>query len=202
MKKYLALAFAAVLAIAALAGCSGTSNEAADTSASGITVDEQAKSISFPATATGYADGGSIHFLVNQEGSNAAKAYFTAAVTTREVYDALESIGATHGDNLTVEDADGIIEGSDLLITVNVDGTDYIPSDLVAGADNRESAPRFGGNVDANEDAATGCIYCTESCPLGITSDSAYQFKEPIEFAPTDAMPAAGTEVTVTMTLK
>ena len=207
MKKTVLLALVTVLSLAALAGCS-SNNEATDAATDtateaveGIVVDEAAKTVTIPATATGYSGESSIHFLVNENGSNAEKAYFTTAVTNHELFDALESLGATHGDNIAVEDTEGTIEGSDLKIEVIVDGTSYAPSDLVAGADARPDQPRFGGNIELNDEYGTGCLFCMESCSLGITSNAAYEYTEPMEFTPTDNMPAAGTPVTVVYTV-
>ena len=212
MKKHIALLFVAALALTLIAGCSGgqassssaaASSDAAASSeaASGIVVDTAAKTVTLPAVATGNTGESSIHFLVNENGGNAGKAHFTTAVTPRELYDALESIGAKHGDNIALDDKGGTIEGSDLKMTIAFDGKEFIPSDLVAGADGRTSQPRFGGNIGPNEEKGTGCMFCLESCSLGITSDAAYEYTEPMEFTPTADMPAAGTEVTFTLAL-
>ena len=163
--------------------------------------DADAKTVTIPAVATGYNGESSIHFLVNENGSNAEKAHFTTAVTNHELFDALESLGATHGDNIAVEDTEGTIEGSDLKIEVIVDGASYAPADLVAGADPRPDQPRFGGNIDLNDEYGTGCLFCMESCSLGITSNAAYEYTEPMEFTPTDNMPAANTPVTIVYTV-
>ncbi len=221
MKKRIALLFAAVFALTLIAGCAGgqasssaaassegASSEAASSeaaasaeAASGIVVDAAAKTVTIPAVATGNTGESSIHFLVNQDGGNAGKAHFTTAVTPRELYDALESIGAEHGDNIALDDKGGTIEGSDIKMTIAFDGKEFIPSELVAGADGRTSQPRFGGNIEPNEEMGTGCMFCLESCSLGITSDAAYEYTEPMEFTPTADMPAAGTEVTFTLAL-
>ncbi len=211
MKKSIVAALVTVMALFALAGCSSNSastdteaesTDAAATAATeGVVVDEAAKTVTFSATATGFDAESSIHFLVNENGSNAEKAFFTTTATNHDLFDALESLGATHGDNIAVEDTGGTIEGSDLKIEIIVDGTSYAPNELVAGSDLRPDQPRFGGNIDLNDEYGTGCLFCMESCSLGITSNAAYEYCEPMEFAPTDNMPAAGTEVTVVYTV-
>lgn len=195
------LALAACSAPASSSSSSAASSSAMSAAASALVVDEAAKTVSFPAVATGYTGESSIHFLVNENGSNADKAHFLTTVTSRELYDALESIGATHGDNIAIDDTEGTIEGSDLDLSIEFDNKTYSPSELVEGEQGRASKPRFGGNIDINEEYATGCLFCLESCSLGITSDSAYEYTEPETFAPTDNMPAAGTEVMVTYAL-
>lgn len=204
MKKSIVLVFVTALALTMLAGCAGGAASSATSSAqdiTGLVVDTNAKTVKFPAVATGYTGESSIHFLVNDKGGNAGVAYFTSAITSRELFDALEQIGGTHGDNIAVSDTGGTIEGSDLKLTISFDGKDFSPSDLVAGKDNRAAQPRFGGNIDLNEEYATGCLFCLESCSLGITSNAAYEYIEPMEFAPTSNMPAAGTNVIVTYAL-
>ena len=209
MKKTIVLAIVTALALTLLVGCAGGNSstpassapESSATAQAGIVVDKAAKTVSLPAVATGYNGESSIHFLVNEKGSNAQAAHFTTAVTSRELFDALESIGATHGDNIALDDKGGIIEGSDLKMTVEFDGKSFTPSDLVEGAKGLPCKARFGGNIDINEEYATGCLFCLESCSLGITSNAAYEYTEPEDFVPTANMPAAGTAVTVTYAL-
>lgn len=58
---------------------------------------------------------------------------------------------------------------------------------------------RFGGNIAVNQEYNTGCLLCTESCSVGVGSDAAYQYNEPIEFTASDSMPEKGTDVTFTI---
>ena len=210
MKKI--VVFAATLALAAgvMFGCSSNSSDTAATedaatestaADAALVVDEAAKTVTIQATATGNA-GPSIHFLANEGGGNADKAYFTTTATPQELYDALETLGAEHGDNIAVEDTEGTIEGSDLDLIVEVDGKQFTPIDLLESTDPRPTKARFGGNIDANTEYGTGCMFCMESCSLGITSDSSYEYQEPVEFTAGADMPAAGTAVTVVYTLK
>lgn len=161
----------------------------------GIEIDEASKTILIPAVATGYNAESSIHYLAFVNGSNAEKAYFTTQVTTLEVYDALVALGAVPGNNIALDDADGTVMGTPIDITIQTDGQEYGVYDLVEASEVRDAAPRFGGNIELNTEFATGCIFCTESCSLGIISDSAYQYQEPVTFTASADMPAAGTEV-------
>lgn len=198
MKKISLFAVVVAFALALLAGCSAS----VETTSTTMEIDEAAKTVTLNATTNGTPAENSIHFLVNKDGSNAENAYFTTGVTARELYDALEEIGGEHGDNIALDDTEGTIEGSDLDIKVIVDGNEYTVEELVAGSEDRVAQPRFGGNIDANEEVGTGCLFCRESCSLGIMSDAAYQYCEPAEFAATDKMPEGGTEVTIVITLK
>ncbi len=216
MKKSPVLVCAALFSLVLLAGCAGGQSASSATSSSassatatsgtanevGLVVDTQAKTVTFPATSTGHDGESSIHFLVSESGSNAGVAHFTTPVTSRELYDALEQIGGTHGDNIALEDTGGTIEGSDLKMTIAFDGKEFDPGELVAAADNRPCQVRFGGNIEPNEEVGTGCLFCMESCSLGITSNAAYEYTEPAEFAPTSNMPAAKTDVTITYALQ
>ena len=225
MNKKILLATLSLVAALMLAACGGApaqsdssaaSSAAADSSAaaatsatdaaagtaSGIVVDEAAKTVTLPAVANAEPAESSIHILVNEKGSNAEVAHFLSPVTSRELYDALESIGAKHGDNIALEDTSGTIEGSDLQVTFEFDGKSYSPSDLVEGDAGRAAQMRFGGNIGPNEEVGTGCLMCLESCSLGIVSNAAYQYIEPETFTRTVDFPAEGTAVTVTFALK
>src|SRR5699024_4727067 len=105
------------------------------------------------------------------------------------------------GNNIPVDAESGTILGSGLDVSIQVDGTDYDTYDLITASEEREMDMRFGGNVALNQEYATGCLLCMESCSVGIASDAAYQYNEPIEFTPSDNMPEEGTEVTFTITV-
>lgn len=165
-----------------------------------MTVDEAAKIITITAVATGNTKS-SIHLLVNKDGGNAGAAFFTTEANTLDFYNALESLGAVPGNNISLDDETGTIEGTSLDVKITVDGTEYGAYDLITASEVREMDARFGGNIDTNQELNTGCVLCMESCPAGISSDAAYQFKEPVDFTPSDAMPEAGTEVTFTFTV-
>lgn len=174
--------------------------DTSDTSSEALTVDEESGTIMVRAVATGNTES-SIHLLVNEEGSNSKAAFFTTKAASKDFYDALVELGGVPGNNIALDDSDGMILGSGMDVKITVDGTEYDPYDLISASEKREMDARFGGNVATNQELGTGCIICTESCPAGIASDAAYQFKEPIEFVPSDSMPEKGTEVTFLFTL-
>lgn len=182
-------------------GSADSADGAEESEATGaLTVDEAAGTITIQATATGNTES-SIHLLVNGSGSNAESAFFTTEASTMDFYDALVQLGGIPGNNIPVEAESGTILGSGLDVSISVDGTDYGTYDLITASEEREMDMRFGGNIALNQEYATGCLLCMESCSVGIASDAAYEYNEPIEFTPSDSMPEEGTEVTFTLTL-
>ena len=163
-----------------------------------LTVDEASKTITVQATATGNTES-SIHLLVNESGSNAKSAFFTTEASTMDFYDALVELGGIPGNNIPVDAESGTILGSGLDVSITVDGTEYDTYDLITASEEREMDMRFGGNVALNQEYATGCLLCMESCSVGIASDAAYQYNEPIEVTPSDRMPEEGRDVTFTI---
>lgn len=225
MKKLvLILAFALTLG---LVGCSGTNQgestdapetetqeetEAVDTGAdtetdaqseagaNAFAVDETAKTITVPAVATGQAES-SIHVLVSKDGGNAGQSFFTTDVTTQDFYDALLKLNAVPGNNISLDAKSGTILGSGLDVKIRIGDQEYGCYDLITASEKRDMDVRFGGNIAVNQELATGCLLCTESCPAGISSDAAYEFCEKVDFLPSDAMPEKGTEVTFVFTV-
>lgn len=217
MKKLvLILAFTLTLG---LIGCSGTDQNdntnttpaeteetekfeetGTESDAKSFAIDETAKTITVPAVATGQAES-SIHVLVSQDGSNAAQSFFTTDVTTQDFYDALLKLNAVPGNNISLDAKSGTILGSGLDVKIVIGNQEYDCYDLITASEKRDMDARFGGNIAVNQELATGCLLCTESCPAGISSDAAYEFCEKMDFLPSDAMPEKGTEVTFVFTV-
>ena len=66
---------------------------------------------------------------------------------------------------------------------------------------------RFSGNKDNNAECGSGCIACLNSCWAGITSNAAYGYNaidsgNPKVYLDESVMPADGTNVQITFTLK
>ena len=216
-KRLLAVFLCLAMTVSMLAGC-GTDNSSeekpaeepaveekedvskTETGNEVLSVDPEAKTITIQAQATGNSES-SIHLLVNADGSNAEMAYFTTEAPTIDFYNALVELGGIPGNNIPVDAESGTILGSGLDVAITVDGEQYGAYDLITPSDPRDMDMRFGGNVALNQEYATGCLLCTESCSVGIASDAAYQYTEPIDFLPSDVMPEAGTEVTFTITV-
>ena len=166
-----------------------------------MVVNEEAKTISMNILSTGY-DKSTIHAIVNEEGSNADKTLFTTTADTKEFYEALKQLGAQDGNNIALDDPDGIIEGTGLDVNVEIGTENCSFADLFTASEERDMDMRFGGNLEVNQEYATGCIMCLESCPAGITSNAAYQYQEEITFGPSDKMPAKGTHIIATFTVE
>lgn len=212
MKKRISILLTLCM-ILSLAGCAGTNQETkeetkAQTEAQTqeqektepLVVNEAEKTVQIQAVATGNTDS-SVHLLVNESGSNVKSAFFTTEVSTKEFYDALVQLGGIPGNNIALDASGGNILGTGLDVTISVNGEDYDSYDLINASEKRDMDVRFGGNIELNQEYATGCLLCMESCSLGITSDSAYEYCEEMEFVPSDKMPEEGTEVTFTFKL-
>ena len=171
-----------------------------ESDAKSFAIDETAKTITVPAVATGQAES-SIHVLVSQDGSNAAQSFFTTDVTTQDFYDALLKLNAVPGNNISLDAKSGTILGSGLDVKIVIGNQEYDCYDLITASEKRDMDARFGGNIAVNQELATGCLLCTESCPAGISSDAAYEFCKKMDFLPSDAMPEKGTEVTFVFTV-
>lgn len=218
MKKLISLTMAlALLCACLLTGCGSTgesgSKDGGETDYSQIAVDTATKTVKIYAEVNGkYFTQVTRHGIVFAEGSNGEKSVLRGLCSEKDFYAALLEIGAVPGDNLNVSDAEGkTVEGDKLDITVSWDGSDgEVPfSDCIKTGSGEpfQTDARFGGNIKAAYDYNTGCIYCLDSCPVGITSSAAYPYGA-VEISKTeefygnaDVLPEDGTLVTVTFTL-
>lgn len=166
-----------------------------------MVVDKENSRISMNAVSTGYAES-TIHAVVNEDGANADKTLFTTKALTGDFYRALKELGAEDGNNIALDDADGTIEGTSLDVAAEIGTKTGSFAELFTDSGDREMDIRFGGNLEVNQEYATGCIMCLESCPAGITSNAAYQYKEEAVFGPSRQMPEAGKHIIVTFTVK
>lgn len=165
-----------------------------------LVIDEENGTIALNAIATGYSKS-TIHAIVNEDGGNADKTLFTTSATTKDFYDALKRLGGKDGNNIALDDKDGVIEGTSLGVNVEIGTENYSFEKLFTTSESRAMDIRFGGNLEVNQEYATGCVMCLESCPAGITSNAAFQYKEAIEFGPSDKMPATGEHIIVIFTV-
>lgn len=206
MKRFLSVFIAASMLLG-MVGCSSAAKdetaeqpEVKEEQTDAIVVDEDAKTIAIQAVRTGMEES-SIHMLVNEDGGNAESSFFTTEVSTKEFYDAIVQLGGVPGNNVAMDAAGATIQGSGMDVSIAVEGQEYGMYDLLDATDVREADVRFGGNVELNQEYATGCLLCTESCSVGISSDAAYAYCEEMEFLPSDVMPEEGTEVTFIFTV-
>jgi hypothetical protein len=169
-----------------------------------VVVDEEARTVSvYGAVNAKYFTEPTHHFLVNKDGSNGDKCILRAWATPADFYEAMLSLGATPGDNLTKENADGrFVEGTPLEVTVSWDGSDgEVPiGDCIKTQDGSpyEVDERFGGMMENNNEYGSGCINCTFSCWVGISSNGAYAYNTDDVLGNGDVLPADGTICKVT----
>jgi hypothetical protein len=138
------------------------------------------------------------HAVAYAQGKNGEMAIFKTAVTPKQFYDALISLGATPGNNVQLtSDNTTVVQGSSVNVYVTWEGASkrYTLAEVINGAN---VDIKFGGNLENSNNLATGCITCLGSCPVGITSNAAYAYTMPAKFtANSSILPAAGSEVTI-----
>ena len=215
MKKLLALVLVAVLSVAALCSCGGSTETNGDAN-SGVIVDTENKTVTIECTVANL-NNHEHWFVVNEDGSMAKNAVLKTSVTTDELYTALADIA---GDKVwndekiefnkdhSIEDllkADvGHADFAKFNVTVSWGGKDYDLSDVITDAQYMGDPYKgsyevaFSGNLDNQHDAQTGCITCFGGCYMGITSG--YDTPMMIEYTPKN-LPDVGETVTVTYTL-
>lgn len=147
------------------------------------------------------------HGVVFKDGKNGDKSIFVAYANQNDFHSALEEIGAVPGDNLTLETED-TVEGSELEIYVTWEGAgkEFSVNEIIVDSTGKSFAPKFGGNKVRAADIKTGCIFCLDSCPVGISSNSSHPQKSfdggHVEFKGNqEVLPADGTPVVVTFKL-
>ncbi len=114
--------------------------------------------------------------IVARNGKLQDKSILKAYCDAIDFHDALISIGAKPGNNLT-EDKTGIVVAGDILdVTLFWDGSvrTYKLKDAFEDSTGRGFQIRFGGNRETALREKTGCITCLESCWIAITSNDRY----------------------------
>lgn len=155
------------------------------------------------------------HGVVYASGSNGEKSILRGLADEKAFHQALLDIGATPGNNLTAKDMtagadNGVsVQGSKLDLFVTWEGLDKeLPFAAIVKANPvRPMDARFGGNLEAAKKANTGCVFCLDSCAVGIVSDAAYptgstQNKVATFYGNEIVLPKDSTQVTVTFRLK
>jgi len=170
---------------------------------------------------------GTWHCIVHKDGTMASMAPFTTGVSPHQYFQALKTLGATDGENVTSANLSSegtFTEGSVVEVKVTWKGAakTYALSEII-----EEKIPtastvqnalglemRFGGNR-ANEATAappsntTGCLMCFYSCAAGVTSNAkadryilANKDSGAYRYFASNLAPADGTTVTITVTVK
>ena len=224
MKKCVSL-FLTMLLVLSLAACGSEASapaasddsktqESADTGKdtseedlSAIVVDTEAKTIKIKAQVNGkYFEEPTHHFVVNKDGGNGEKCVLKAWCTAQDFYGAMLQLGAEPADNMNNPAETGeVTEGVPVDVTVSWDGSNgEVPmKDCLIRQDGSPFACdiRFGGNIKNSYQYMTGCITCTFSCFVGITSNAAYGYGTEDVLGNAEVLPEDGTIVTVTYTL-
>lgn len=214
MKKFMALTLALVLALTLIACGAAPAKEEVDYSK--IEVNTATQTVTIYTQVNGkYFTEPSRHGIVFKDGSNGEKCILRGLCSEKDFYAALLSASGVPGDKLYFAEAtpDGTqyIEGQKLDVKVSWEGSNgEVPfADIMKTGDGQPYVAdfRFGGNIKAAYAKNTGCILCTESCPVGITSNAAYAYgvvehtKTMQFYGNPDVLPEDGTICTVTFTL-
>ncbi|ATW26117.1 YdjY domain-containing protein [Candidatus Formimonas warabiya] len=237
MKKYFKLIFVAVLALFVIisAGCGnqtegqqtgeqqnveGSDQQTAPpadavgnlTKENPLEVNKEEGTVTFLAQVNGkYFYEPTRHGAVFAEGGNGEKSVFRAFADPEAFYHALVEIGATAGENMTMENMETTnVQGDGFDVTVTWTGAEkeVTLDEAITDSNGTPFDIRFGGNLKNAQDKKTGCLICLDSCPVGITSNAAYTFgavesRKDVEFMGNkDVLPADGTFVAVKMALK
>jgi hypothetical protein len=136
------------------------------------------------------------HAVVWKDGRAAGEALLVSSVSDSVLYDALLSVGAVPGDNLTMaawndrkeagaKAPDMRVKGSPVEVLVQWEGLPRpLPLDrLLVDPGGRGIRMRFGGNKELIPQWKSGCITCLYSCPGGKVSNAAYTIRDYVEGA-------------------
>lgn len=175
-----------------------------------LAVDKERRAVTVYAEVNGkYFTEPTRHGVVFKDGANGGKAVLRAWANQMDFYRALLDLGGQPGNNVTLETKEAVVEGSPLEITVTWAGAgkSYDIAELIKDTAGRGFEPRFGGNEARAREKQTGCIFCLDTCPVGITSNARYpqgsfdggkvQF-----YGNKDLLPPDGTPVAVTFRLR
>ena len=129
-----------------------------------------------------YFDSPTRHGVVYLTGANGEKSVLRGLTSEKTFHAALLEIGATPGNNVTLDDmkagptGGARAAGSKLDVFVTWDGAGReIPfNDIIKASEERPDDYHFGGNLEAANKANTGCVLCLDSCAVGITSNASY----------------------------
>lgn len=217
MKKIISVAVSVLLfGMVAVSCSSNTQQTDTSTSEQTMTVDKDKKEIKMDSEVNGkYFTEGTRHGVVFENGKNGEKSILRGLADEKEFHEAMMSLGAKPGNNLTGDDmktGTKSIEGSKVDVFVTWEGLEKeLPlEDIIKSTDYdgkelplREMDIRFGGNIDRANKNNTGCVLCLDSCATGIVSNAAYKAGE-VEatkqvkfYGNDDVLPEDGTKVTV-----
>ena len=228
MKKKLLVLLLGLAMVFALAACGGSgepaeeaaedteTSEAAETEETAdpaaVTVDAENKSVTITAQLNGtFFDQSTMHYCVWKDGGMGDKCMFAAYCSAEDFYNAMVEAGGEPWNTTTDKIANGeFTDGQKVDVTLTWEGQDtpVAMADSVKTADGKlDIDMRFSGNLQNNKDCGSGCIACLNSCWAGVTSNASYGYDaidsgEVSAFLDDSVMPADGTDVQLTFTLK
>lgn len=177
-----------------------------------IVFDKQKRTVSFLAEVNGkYLFQETRHFAVYQDGSNGEKSVFRGLAPHKDFYDALMSINAVPGNNMTLENKETTrVEGQEFSVSVTWEGAkkDFSIDEVILESNKAPIVMKFGGNLKNAMEKHTGCLMCFDSCPVGVVSNSVYTYgaiekrKEVSMKGNKDILPPDGTRVIITLAAK
>lgn len=155
------------------------------------------------------------HFIVWEGGRSANHSLLRTPVSDVQVIDALESLGATPGNALSIDTwdereneessaPDEIIEGPRVDIQVRVPGREepLELGDILVDPGGRGFDMRFGGHRANIPEWKSGCLVCLYSCPGSKVGNASYTVRDFVKGTTRfrlrpGVLPEDGTEVTV-----
>ncbi len=129
------------------------------------------------------------HLIVWSGGGNARKALINTEHPDITILNALTTIGAIPGNNLTPEtwtdrndpnssEPDKRVEGDKISITIVWDGASHNLEEFLLDSSADDLEIRFGGHAELIPVWKSGCITCLFSCPGGRTSNASYSIRD------------------------
>lgn len=143
-----------------------------------IRVDEQEKSVSFLAEVNGkYFFQSTRHAAIFKGGEYEDKAIFRSYADPQSFYESLVKLGFRAGNNMTMENREKtFVEGDLLDVTITWAGMAkrYDLQEVIRDSSGKPIQMRFGGHIQNSLKYGTGCLFCLDSCPVGIGSNASY----------------------------
>lgn len=211
MKKQLSFSVLIFVLFLSFALAPGFSQEKVLTPDNPLKVDMKEYAVSILASFNGKHPEPTHHGVVFKGGKLYRKAFFVGLVDPKTFYESLVNVGLRPGNNMTMDNMEKTFVKGDLLdISVTWKGAKkvYRLDELIRDSNGRPLAIRFGGNLAMAVKKNTGCLVCLDSCPVGITSNSAYTYgaidvRKEVSFTGNrDLLPPDGTLVVIILKAK
>ncbi|MCX5806102.1 MAG: YdjY domain-containing protein [Proteobacteria bacterium] len=176
-----------------------------------LNINTKEKSVSILAEVNNQHPERTHHGVVFKGGKLDHKAIFAGLADPKAFHESLVNIGLKPGNNMTMSNKEKtFVEGDLLDVFVTWEGAKriYRLDEMIKDSNGKPLAIRFGGNLVNALKKKTGCLVCLDSCPVGITSNSAYTYgaidlrNEVIFTANKELLPPDGTLVVIIFNAK